>query len=250
MREFEFTVRYERGADRLMDRFAEHPEAGAWTPTCHAAGRSTWQVTHLLGPEAALDRIERAYVDESSCNECLHAHDCESTRAHDVLARRPSHRAVYTRRTETGRCRSIPHLAAEHVGDGVLFEALRRDDGYRWTVLTPDDAGIGALFDAVSAGLRDGISLDLGHVSDVRERSVRSFPGLDLPHDQREALAAAVERGYYATPRETTVAELSEALGVPRSTLQYRLQRAEARVVRQVVETTPVPSVDASGLSM
>lgn len=240
MREFEFTLRYERGADRLMDRFADHPDASAWTPTCVATPRSTWQVTHLLGPEAALDRIEAVYLDEAFCNECLHAHECESVRTHDVLARRPSHRVVYTRRTETGECHSVPSLAAEHVGEGVLFDALRREDGYRWTVLMPDDGGVGALFDAVSAGLREGIGIDLGHVSDLRDRSVRSFPGLDLPHDQREAIVAAVEHGYYATPRETTVADLSEALDVPRSTLQYRLQRAEARVVRQAVETMPI----------
>lgn len=239
MREFEFAVRYERGADRLMDRFADHPDARAWTPTCVATAEYTWQITHLLGPAAALDRIEAVYLDESVCNECLHAHACESARTHDVLSRRPSHRAIYTLRTETGRCHSVPHLAAEHVGEGLLFEARRRDDEYRWTVLMPDDGGVGALFDAVGADLRDGLSLDLGHVSDLRDRHVRSFPGLDLPHDQRQALVAAVEHGYYATPRRTTVADLSDVLGVPRSTLQYRLQTAEARVVRRVVEAMP-----------
>ncbi|MFB6080153.1 MAG: helix-turn-helix domain-containing protein [Haloferacaceae archaeon] len=240
VREFEFTVRYRRGADRLMDLFIEHPDASAWTPACFATDASTWQVTHLVGPEAAVDRIERTFLDETRCNEPLHAGDCDSTRTYEVLTRRPSHRVIYARRTEVEGCHSVPYLAAEHVGDGLLFEARRREDEYRWTVLVPGERGVGTLFDAVSSGLREGLTLDLRRVSGLREWSVRSFPGLDLPHAQRAALVAAVERGYYATPRRATVADLSEALDVPRSTLQYRLQRAEERVMGQVVETMPL----------
>jgi predicted DNA binding protein len=58
----------------------------------------------------------------------------------------------------------------------------------------------------------------------------------DLPHEQREALRTAVGMGYYETPKATTVADVAEALDVPRSTLQYRLQRAEAWLARQFVD--------------
>jgi predicted DNA binding protein len=50
-------------------------------------------------------------------------------------------------------------------------------------------------------------------------------------------MAAAVERGYYETPREITVEELAEELDLPRSTLSYRLRRAEAELVRSFVGT-------------
>jgi predicted DNA binding protein len=49
----------------------------------------------------------------------------------------------------------------------------------------------------------------------------------ELPYEQRAALEAAVDAGYYATPRESTLAEVADAVDVPRSTLQYRLQKAE-----------------------
>jgi len=49
-------------------------------------------------------------------------------------------------------------------------------------------------------------------------------------------LEAAVERGYYSRPREVTVSDLSDELGVPRSTVQYRLRSAEDLVVSQFVD--------------
>ncbi|MFB6176769.1 MAG: helix-turn-helix domain-containing protein [Halobaculum sp.] len=45
--------------------------------------------------------------------------------------------------------------------------------------------------------------------------------------------------GYYETPRECTVTELSDRLDVARSTLQYRLQRAESQLLAAFVEQLP-----------
>ena len=50
----------------------------------------------------------------------------------------------------------------------------------------------------------------------------------ELSPEQRAALEAAVEHGYYETPREVTVDDLATRLEIPRSTLTYRLRRAEA----------------------
>jgi predicted DNA binding protein len=54
-----------------------------------------------------------------------------------------------------------------------------------------------------------------------------------LPAEQDAALRAAVEHGYYETPREVDVGELAAHLDVPRSTLTYRLRRAEEYLAKQ-----------------
>jgi predicted DNA binding protein len=56
-----------------------------------------------------------------------------------------------------------------------------------------------------------------------------------VPPAQREALQAAIEHGYYETPRQIDLSDLAAIVEVPRSTLSYRLRRAEAQLVKQFV---------------
>jgi predicted DNA binding protein len=56
-----------------------------------------------------------------------------------------------------------------------------------------------------------------------------------LSPEQEAALRAAVEHGYYETPRDVDVSELATHLDVPRSTLTYRLRRAEEHLAKQYV---------------
>lgn len=52
-----------------------------------------------------------------------------------------------------------------------------------------------------------------------------------LTPKQREALAVAVEAGYYARPREATLEELAEALELTRSAVSQRLTGVERKLV-------------------
>jgi predicted DNA binding protein len=49
---------------------------------------------------------------------------------------------------------------------------------------------------------------------------------------QRELLTAAIEAGYYETPRECSLTELARQEGIAKSSASERLHRAESRVVR------------------
>jgi len=235
MREFAFTVRFERGADDLMDRFLTDLDLRARSEACFANERSMWRVDAITGPSEALDDVADRYLDEAVCNECLDDAHCESRREYAVLDTGPDHRVVYARREGIQGCHSIPSLAVDEIGDGLLFEATRRGDAYVWLVLLPDGTPVGHLYDRIRGKLREGLSLELGHVSDVDSASFAT-PDRVLTGEERRVLEAAVDAGYYATPRETTVADLSEALETPRSTVQYRLQRAEAKVVDRFVD--------------
>jgi len=66
-----------------------------------------------------------------------------------------------------------------------------------------------------------------------------------LTPEQDAAVRAAVEHGYYQTPREVETYELAEKLGVPGSTLSYRLRRAEAKLADAYV-TDHSPSTHLS----
>ncbi len=57
-----------------------------------------------------------------------------------------------------------------------------------------------------------------------------------LSPEQEAALQAAVEHGYYESPREVDGGELAEHLDVPRSTLTYRLRRAEEQLANQYLQ--------------
>jgi hypothetical protein len=56
-----------------------------------------------------------------------------------------------------------------------------------------------------------------------------------LTERQRELLEAAVAAGYYETPRECTLSELADRLGVAKSSLSETLRRAEGRVASDYV---------------
>lgn len=53
----------------------------------------------------------------------------------------------------------------------------------------------------------------------------------ELTEGQRKALVLAYERGYFDTPRETSLAELAEELGVTQQSLSERLKRGHRRLI-------------------
>jgi predicted DNA binding protein len=57
-------------------------------------------------------------------------------------------------------------------------------------------------------------------------------PDTLLTARQREMLEVAVRKGYFAVPRECTLAELAETLDIDKSTASTTLRRGEARLVR------------------
>ena len=57
----------------------------------------------------------------------------------------------------------------------------------------------------------------------------------DLTDRQLEAVATAVELGFYEVPREAGVADVAAALDVAESTASALLRKAETRVMRRLV---------------
>ena len=57
-----------------------------------------------------------------------------------------------------------------------------------------------------------------------------------LTERQATLVARAVAEGYYDTPRECTVTELAEAVGIAKSTASETLHRAEGKIIKEFVE--------------
>lgn len=87
---------------------------------------------------------------------------------------------------------------------------------------------------AVVDGFPADFDVTVDRVGDYR-RGLDAFASL-LTDRQREALAAAVELGYYDVPRTASVEDVADALGCAASTASDHLRRAQARLARAVVE--------------
>lgn len=57
--------------------------------------------------------------------------------------------------------------------------------------------------------------------------------GFGLTPDQREAVTMAVEQGYFAIPRETTLEEIAEELGITSQAASERVRRGTETVLRK-----------------
>lgn len=63
----------------------------------------------------------------------------------------------------------------------------------------------------------------------------RTDYGFGLTPDQREALTLAVERGYFAVPRETKLDDVADELGITRQAASERVRRATETVLRKAL---------------
>lgn len=238
MREFVFALTHEPGCNPVADVLAEHPETTIRSVSCHATAESLWRVDHASGSAAATSAIEDAVLDAEGCVDCITTGDCGSVPETEILDRGDGTLVFYTRWERSDVCESVPHLALEHLGDGVLFETWREERQYTWRLVLPEGTSVHGFFDALDDEVCEHTGIELLRLTELEEGE-ESTGGADdgqLPSAQREAVEAAVDAGYYETPRAVELSELAEDLGVPRSTLSYRLRRAEAQLATSFVE--------------
>ncbi|MEY7847899.1 helix-turn-helix domain-containing protein [Natrarchaeobius sp. A-rgal3] len=238
MREFVFALEYESGTNPVADVLAEYPATSIRSLSCHVSADSLWRVDHANGSDEALEALERAYETADYFADCLVKDDCGADCEVQVLDRSNETLVVYTYWERTEVCTSVPHVALEHLGDGLLFETYREGRRYRWRIVLGNDAPIHDFFGALGDEVGECTGMEMLRLTELDP--ARNDADTDhengLPDEQREALHAAVERGYYQTPRGVELSELADELGIPRSTLSYRLRRAESALATSFVE--------------
>ena len=238
LREFEFVVTFEPGTDELMDVFHRHESLSVRSSAIFTTEETMWRLDHAKGTREALEAFDEVFLDETRCNECLDAPNCETHRSYYVLERRPTMRTVYTLREEVNRCHSIPYFVYDDVGEGVVFESRRTGGEYRWRVLSPGTQPLGELYDTIEAVLREGATLSVSRLAEADEWRAIARALEDLSPEHWRTLEAAVDHGYYERPRAVSVSDLATVLDEPRSTVQYRLRTAEDRIVSRFVDAT------------
>ena len=238
MRELIFELDYYPGWNPVADTLAEYDEASIRSLSCHATADNLWRVDHIRGSSDALSALKNAYKTVDYFPDCLVTDDCEADSNTQVLDRTDDSLVIYCVWERSDICTSVPHLALEYLGEGVLFETQQEGHQYIWRLILPGSGNIGRFSDELRAEIEEVGGMELLRLTE--HSPGRDHPaaqgGEELPTEQRQALHAAVAHGYYETPRKIEVTELADELGIPQSTLSYRLQRAEAHLATRFAE--------------
>ena len=240
MRELVFTLEYEPGCNAVADTLAAHPNARIRSLSLHATPQSLWRVDHVSGSVDATTDLKDTFVTTDYYADCLATTTCQASQTTQVLEHTDGRVVLYSYWERTPTCASIPHIAIDHLGDGLLFETRHEHREYTWRIIHPGAGDVRDFFDELDAEVDDCGELEIVRLTDATSSTHSDVGGVDgLSHEQRTALRAAVEHGYYETPRRVSAGELADLLDVPRSTLTYRLRRAEAHLANQYVRFQP-----------
>ncbi|WP_226479365.1 helix-turn-helix domain-containing protein [Natrinema amylolyticum] len=249
MRELVFALEYEPGCNRVADTLADHPDARIRSLSLHATAESLWRVDHAVGDATALADIEDTFLTADYYADCLAADDCGATQTTRVLDHTNDTLILYSYWERTSDCASVPHIALEHLGDGVLFETRHEGRHYTWRLIHSGEGDVGAFFDDLETAVGECARMEMLRTAETESPGGEpSDGGSELSPEQDAALRAAVEHGYYESPRAVDVGELADHLDVPRSTLTYRLRRAEQQLAKRYVADERLPERPSSAL--
>jgi hypothetical protein len=122
----------------------------------------------------------------------------------------------------------LPMLAVWRAGVPLKMPFDIQDGEATWEVTTSTNR---------LSSLRDQLDdLDIGFAIDyVRDIDASQADRL-LTDRQQEVLLAAVDAGYYRAPRESTLGDVADTLGVANATCSDVLHRAEGHIIHWFVE--------------
>lgn len=115
-------------------------------------------------------------------------------------------------------------FSAFTAGSLVVTPPIRYGDGSASTGIVGTAADLQAALEAVP----DGITVDVTQIGDY---DGATSTATDLSDRQREAVLAALDMGYYDTPRRVTHEALAERLNCAPSTVTEHLQKAEKKII-------------------
>jgi predicted DNA binding protein len=120
--------------------------------------------------------------------------------------------------------RLILHVV--HEQSGTVQSATGRDGRWSLKILFPERASLSATDEFCA---EEGIPFDVTGVYELTDRRRSRF---GLTPEQHESLLRAAEMGYYAVPRESTLSEVADRLGITHQALSERIRRGHRQLVR------------------
>ena len=130
---------------------------------------------------------------------------------------------------------SVSQAFAPDFEGAELKPTIVTDEGWHETKVFKDYENFNAFRKSCE---NHGISLDLISIS-PESASTASTSQDGLTERQREALALAICRGYYESPRQVTAEELADELGISQPSLSSLLRRGERELLISALGTQP-----------
>jgi len=179
MRELVFALEYAPGTNAVADILADNPETKIRSLSCHVSPKNLWRVDYVSGRETALDNIAETVTDAEYYTDCLARRDCEADWETQVLDRTDDALVLYSYWSRTPSCTSIPHLALDHFGDGLIFKTTWVGRRYEWRIIAPDDTTYHAFRNAIESEIDDTTGVTFVRVGDADDAAPDDGPHID-----------------------------------------------------------------------
>ena len=236
LREFTFSIHYETEADPVVDAFYDQPELTASAIDICTGDSSYVRLHRIQGPTDAADRLEALLDERDHLPRAVGHRPCRGTGTSFSLECTTHRRLIYSYVEGIRSCESVQGVVCSTLSRGTVCEVHQREGVESWRLLMRSDENVGLVYERLEANLRDGLSLEVGHLGEAAEWHSGGIVDAGLTGTQLQAVQEAAARGYYERPREITVEALAAKLDVPPSTLSYRLRMAEATLVKRYLE--------------
>lgn len=178
-------------------------------------------VTH--GTEGVVPLLWAAKVDTGRVAAALEADD---TTADVTLVSGRNHDSLFRMRW-TAQVRFVTHVLVEE--EGAIVSAHGRSDEWTFRVLFPERDAVASTYNTC---LANDVDVDIERISHLDSPSSGGF---HLTDEQLTTVRAALDSGYYAVPRETTLEELATQLDVSHQALSERLRRGHRTLIENVL---------------
>ena len=119
------------------------------------------------------------------------------------------------------------------VSDAVVLEA-RGDRQWFFRLRFPNHDKLSHFHNFI---LEHDLSIQIERTYTLSETTERGHR-FSLSHEQREALVLATRRGYFATPRETSLEDLAVELGISEQAVSNRIRGGNEKILQQVLLTS------------
>ncbi|QAU13981.1 DNA-binding protein [Halorubrum sp. BOL3-1] len=116
--------------------------------------------------------------------------------------------------------------------NGFLIHTESKRNGWLVRLLLPDRAALSTVWEHAR---ENGMRLDIVEIHD--NETTDSGPSYGLTDEQRTTLLTAYEEGYFLEPREMSLDELADELGLSSTAVSGRLRRGMRNLVAATIAT-------------
>jgi predicted DNA binding protein len=123
----------------------------------------------------------------------------------------------------------VVHLLREQ--DAIILSARATHDSWQFRVHVPERERLDGMLTFCH---ENDLTIAIERIYEMGGATDAEVGRHALTEDQHEALRLATKHGYYEVPRQSTAADLADALGISQSTFSERIRRAQGALNKSV----------------